>query len=83
MIYLGYQTWSMTASQAIFLFEYGSDFSNKKIAPFLYEDGYGSGDGTELIREFIARDGSNNNYYTSALIVDGKRVDKSDTEFKR
>lgn len=55
-IYLGYQTWAMNA----FLLEYGGEFSNKKIAPFLSEGGYGSGDSTELIREFIARDGGKN-----------------------
>lgn len=61
-IYLGYQTWAMTLSQPMkaFLLEYGGEFSNKKIAPFLSEGGYGSGDSTELIREFIARDGGKN-----------------------
>lgn len=38
---------------------------------------------TELIREFIARDGGKNNTYTSALVVDGNRVDESDVEVKR
>lgn len=78
-IYLGYQTWAMNA----FLLEYGGEFSNKEIAPFLSEGGYGSGDSTELIREFIARDGGKNNTYTSALVVDGNRVDESDVEVKR
>lgn len=61
-IYLGYQTWTMTLSQPMkaFLLEYGGEFSNKEIAPFLSEGGYGSGDSTELIREFIARDGGKN-----------------------
>lgn len=61
-IYLGCQTWAMTLSQPMraFLLEYGGEFSNKKIAPFLSEGGYGSGDSTELIREFIARDGGKN-----------------------
>ena len=61
-IYLGYQAWAMTLSQPMraFLLEYGGEFSNKKIAPFLSEGGYGSGDSTELIREFIARDGGKN-----------------------
>lgn len=61
-IYLGYQTWAMTLRQPMraFLLEYGGEFSNKKIAPFLSEGGYGSGDSTELIREFIARDGGKN-----------------------
>ena len=61
-IYLGYQTWAMTLSQPMkaFLLEYGGEFSNKEIAPFLSEGGYGSGDSTELIREFIARDGGKN-----------------------
>ena len=84
-IYLGYQTWAMTLSQPMraLLLEYGGEFSNKKIAPFLSEGGYGSGDSTELIREFIARDGGKNNTYASALIVDGNRVDESDVEVKR
>ena len=38
---------------------------------------------TELIRECIARDGGKNNTYTSALVVDGNRVDESDVEVKR
>lgn len=61
-IYLGYQTWAMTLSQPMkaFLLEYGGEFSNKEIAQFLSEGGYGSGDSTELIREFIARDGGKN-----------------------
>lgn len=61
-IYLGCQTWAITLSQPMraFLLEYGGEFSNKKIAPFLSEGGYGSGDSTELIREFIARDGGKN-----------------------
>jgi phosphoribosylamine--glycine ligase len=84
-IYLGSQTWAMTLSQPMkaFLLEYGGELSNKKIAPFLSEGGYGSGDSTELIREFIARDGGKNNTYTSALVVDGNRVDESDVEVKR
>ena len=61
-IYLGYQTWAMTLSQPMraFLLEYGGEFSNKEITPFPSEGGYGSGDSTELIREFIARDGGKN-----------------------
>lgn len=84
-IYLGYQTWAMTLSQPMksFLLEYGGRLSNKKIAPFLSEGGYGSGDSTELIREFIMREGGKNNTYTSALVVDGNRVDESDAEVKR
>lgn len=58
-IYLGYQTWAMTLSQPMkaFLLQYGGEFSNKKIAPFLSEGGYGTGDSIELIREIIAQNG--------------------------
>lgn len=84
-IYLGYQTWAMTLSQPMkaFLLQYGGEFSNKKIAPFLSEGGYGTGDSIELIREIIAQNGGKNNTYTSALVVDGNRVDESDAEVKR
>lgn len=88
-IYLGYQTWAMTLSQPMkaSLLEYGGEFSNKEIAPFLSEGGYGSGDSTELIREFIARDGGKNkkvdwtfvgpeNVFVLALLINLKRQDK-------
>ncbi|MBF5066526.1 flavodoxin, partial [Salmonella enterica subsp. enterica serovar Istanbul] len=41
------------------------------------------GDSIELIREIIAQNGGKNNTYTSALVVDGNRVDESDAEVKR
>ncbi|GAA2867403.1 flavodoxin family protein [Lactobacillus intestinalis] len=43
LVCLGYQTWTMILSQPMraFLLQYGSQFSNKKIAPFLSEGGYG------------------------------------------
>ena len=88
-IYLGYQTWAMTLRQPMkaFLLEYGGEFSNKEIAPFLSEGVYGSGDSTELIREFIARDGGKNkkvdwtfvgpeNVFVLALLINLKRQDK-------
>lgn len=83
-VYLGYQTWAMTLSQPMkaFLLQYGGEFSNKKMALFLSEGGYGTGDSTELVRELIAQEGGANNTYPPALVVDGNRVDESDSEVK-
>lgn len=83
-VFLGYQTWAMTLSQPMksFLLQYGQQLSNKKIVPFLSEGGYGSGDSTELIREFIEQKGGKNNTYTEPLVVDGNQVDQSDIQIR-
>lgn len=83
-VYLGYHTWAMTLSQPLkaFLLQYGGQFSNKKMALFLTEGGYGTGNSTELVRELISQEGGKNNTYSPALVVDGNRVDESDSEVK-
>lgn len=45
-VYLGFQTWAMTMSQPMktFLLDYSNQLTDKELAPFLTEGGYGAGD---------------------------------------
>jgi len=79
-VYLGYPIWAMTLSHPMtsFLTTYGGQLSNKEIAPFMTEGGYGQGDSVDRIREILKQQGSQNNTFTKALVVDGNKVDKAD-----
>jgi len=79
-VYLGYPIWAMTLSHPMtsFLTTYGGQLSNKEIAPFMTEGGYGQGDSVDRIREILRQQGSQNNTFTKALVVDGNKVDKAD-----
>ncbi|KRN98871.1 flavodoxin family protein [Companilactobacillus kimchiensis] len=79
-VYLGYPIWAMTLSHPMtaFLEAYGNQLSGKKIAPFMTEGGYGQGDSVQRIREILREQGATKNTFTSALVVDGNKVDKSD-----
>ncbi|MFD1417742.1 flavodoxin family protein [Companilactobacillus keshanensis] len=78
-IYLGYQIWAMTLSHPMtsFLNTYGNQLSNKRIAPFMSEGGYGQGDSVQVIKEILKQQGSTNNTFVPALIVDGNKVDRA------
>lgn len=80
-IYIGYQTWAMTLSQPLqgFLRQYGDRFSNKIIAPFETEGGYGQGDSVDVMKSLIRRQGGRNNKFTRDLVVDGNKVNRSST----
>lgn len=81
-IYLGYQIWAMTLSHPMtaFLSDYGNQLSNKKIAPFMSEGGYGQGDSVQVIKEILRQQGAVNNRFTSALVVDGNKIDHADKQ---
>ncbi|WP_225422959.1 flavodoxin family protein [Companilactobacillus jidongensis] len=80
-VFLGFQTWAMTLSQPMkaFLLDYGDRLSDKRIAPFETQGGYGSGDSIDLMKEIL----NQNNTFTSPLIVDGNRVDDANSKVER
>lgn len=80
-IYIGYQTWAMTLSQPLqgFLRQYGQRFSNKIIAPFETQGGYGQGDSVDVMRELISQKGGKNNRFARDLVIDGNKVNNSAT----
>lgn len=82
-VYLGFQTWAMTLSQPMksFLLAYGGQLNGKLLAPFESEGGYGQGDSLGVIRQLLQQNGSQNKL-TSALVVDGNKVDQADAEVK-
>lgn len=84
-VYLGYPIWAMTLSHPMtsFLDTYGSRLSNKQIAPFMTQGGYGQGDSVQQIRQILCREGASNDAYTSALVVDGNKVDRADKQVER
>ena len=63
-----------------FLSDYGNQLSNKKIAPFMSEGGYGQGDSVQVIKEILRQQGAVNNRFTSALVVDGNKIDHADKQ---
>ncbi|WP_252902313.1 flavodoxin family protein [Paucilactobacillus hokkaidonensis] len=79
-VYLGYSIWAMTLSHPMrsFLSTYGDQLSDKQIAPFMTQGGYGQGDSVEQIRSILKQKGANNNTFTRALVVDGNKVDQAD-----
>lgn len=81
-VYLGYPIWAMTLSHpmASFLTDYGSRLSDKKIAPFMTEGGYGQGDSVQRIESIIRRQGGRQDRFTRALVVDGNKVDRADSQ---
>lgn len=83
-VYLGYPIWAMTLSHPMtsFVTTYGSRLSGKKIALFMSEGGYGQGDSVSRIEDILAAEGSKDNTFTRALVVDGNKVDKSDSNVK-
>lgn len=83
-IYVGYQTWAMTLSQPMqgFFKQYGGQFKNKIIAPFETQGGYGAGDSIDVMKNLIREKGGKNNTYASDLIIDGNKVNKSNTNKK-
>lgn len=80
-IYIGYQTWAMTLSQPLqgFLRQYGNRFSNKIIAPFETEGGYGQGDSVDVMRSLIRQEGGKNNTFARDLVIDGNKVNRPAT----
>ncbi|GHV99392.1 flavodoxin [Lactobacillus nasalidis] len=79
-VYFGFQTWAMTLSQPMqgFLKAYGQEFTDKKLAPFETEGGYGQGDSISVFKQLIKEAGGKNNTYTKPLVVDGNKVDQAD-----
>lgn len=79
-VYLGYPIWAMTLSHPMtaFLTEYGNQLSDKKIAPFMTEGGYGQGDSVDRIKEILRQQGAKQDTFTNALVVDGNKVDHAD-----
>ncbi|MDV7718711.1 flavodoxin [Pediococcus ethanolidurans] len=80
-VYLGYPIWAMTLSHPMtaFLTEYGNQLSDKKIAPFMTEGGYGQGDSVDRIKEILHQQGAKQDTFTNALVVDGNKVDHADS----
>ncbi|GEN94479.1 flavodoxin family protein [Pediococcus ethanolidurans] len=80
-VYLGYPIWAMTLSHPMtaFLTEYGNQLSDKKIAPFMTEGGYGQGDSVDRIKEILRQQGAKQDTFTNALVVDGNKVDHADS----
>ncbi|WP_407910670.1 flavodoxin family protein [Lactiplantibacillus brownii] len=81
-VYLGYPVWAMTLSHPMhsFLNTYGRQLSDKMIAPFMSEGGYGQGDSVQVVKESLSQRGAVNNRFTSALVVDGNQVDHVDKQ---
>lgn len=79
-IYLGYPIWAMTLSHPMtaFLKTYGGRLTDKIIAPFMTEGGYGQGDSVQRVREIIREQGGERDTFTKALLVDGNKVDQAD-----
>lgn len=79
-VFLGFQTWAMTLSQPMksFLLTYGNQLTDKKIAPFLTEGGYGPGDSIDLIRQYTG-----STQVSSPLVVDGNQVDADSRQVQR
>jgi flavodoxin len=77
-IYLGFQTWAMTMSQPMqgFLDEQGQLITNKTIAPFLSEGGYGVGSGVQVLRSKVGA----GNKILRPLVINGNEVDQHDSE---
>ncbi|MCJ8185975.1 flavodoxin family protein [Lactiplantibacillus pentosus] len=84
-VYLGYPIWAMTLSHPMrsFLTTYGSRLTNKQIAPFMTQGGYGQGDSVQQIRQILRQAGASNNTYINALVVDGNKVDRADKQVDR
>lgn len=80
MIYLGFPIWAMTLSHPMtsFLQTYGSELSNKIIAPFMTEGGYGHGDSVQKIAKILKQQGTSDDRITPPLIIDGNKADKCD-----
>lgn len=81
-VYLGYSIWAMTLSHPMrsFLTIYGERLSDKQIAPFMTQGGYGQGDSVEQIRSILQQQGAHNNTFTRALVVDGNKVDQANKQ---
>lgn len=79
-IYLGYPIWAMTFSHPMtaFLMIHGNQLVGKRIAPFMTEGGYGQGDSVERIKAILRSSGASSNRFTSALVIDGNKVDHAD-----
>lgn len=79
-VYLGFQTWAMTMSQPMkaFLLNYGKQLSDKELAPFLTEGGYGAGDSIGLLQEFTGA-----TKITAPLVIDGNQVDHDQHQVRR
>ncbi|WP_235807760.1 flavodoxin [Liquorilactobacillus uvarum] len=84
-IYLGYPIWAMTLAHPMisFLNSYGKTFSNKRIAPFMTQGGYGQGNSVQRIQGILRNQGSRNNTFTRPLVVDGNKVDQADQRVTR
>lgn len=84
-VYLGYPIWAMQLSHPMisFLNVYGRQLSNKQIAPFMTQGGYGQGESVKQIRQILRREGASDNTYSSALVVDGNKVDRANSKVKR
>ncbi len=81
-VYLGYPIWAMTLAHPMtaFLTEYGDRLGAKKIAPFMSQGGYGQGDSVNRIENILKSDGASNNIMTSALVIDGNKINKVDEQ---
>lgn len=81
-IYLGYQVWAMTLSHPMvsFINTYGNQFINKRLAPFMTQGGYGQGDSVQRLRQLIRNQGGQGNTFASALVVDGNKVDRANSQ---
>ncbi|AVK62524.1 flavodoxin [Lactobacillus sp. CBA3605] len=79
-VYLGYPIWAMTLSHPMtaFLIKNGNQLTDKKIAPFMTEGGYGQGDSVDRIKSILKSDGASENQFVSALVVDGNKVNQAD-----
>lgn len=79
-VYLGFQTWAMTMSQPMkaFLLDYGNQLTDKELAPFLTEGGYGTGDSISLLQEFTGA-----TKIAAPLVVDGNQVDHDQHQVRR
>lgn len=79
-VYLGYPIWAMTLSHPMtaFLMASGNQLTDKQIAPFMTEGGYGQGDSVERIKAILSASGAQKNQFSPALVVDGNKVDHAD-----
>lgn len=78
-VYLGYPILAMTLAHPMtaFLDTYGSRLTNKQIAPFMTEGGYGPGDSVQRIQQLLRGQGATSNPFTRALVVDGNKVERA------
>lgn len=81
-VYLGYPIWAMTLSHPMtaFLMNSGNQLTQKQIAPFITEGGYGQGDSVDRIKAILKANGDQKNRFTTALVVDGNKVDQADNK---